>query len=405
MTVSRRTALGLFGGALCAPGLAFGRRGTVSGKDFTGENPLGVPRAEFRAAQDGMDLIYQRRYKESLQVFEVAGVDFPDSPLGPAGRAVVWQAVMYENYNFDHDRAYRGEYADGMERVRRGRRDSSRKAWNEFLEAVLLGMDAMFDIRHGEFLGAFNKAWEAMERVKSVQRLAPDFHDVQLALGMYNYWRTAITESVDGLPTFGDKRDEGLAQMIIARDQGWLAKAPASLVLTYSYLEKKDYKLAIAEAESVRADYPTNVLVETTLGRVYRKAKRYPDSLAAFDRVLALDPRSARVWFHIGETHYSAKNNNDGARDAYDKYLATGPADEYRAHTYYRLGMLEKRARKYDEAIAWFQQAIDTFPKFKKSKKRLEETLIEKTRKDSRTPEGPRKGGGSGGKVRQRVDG
>ena len=399
MKITRRAALGWFGGSLLLPSWAFGRSNDVSGKAFTGENPLGVSRAEFRAAQDGMDLIYQRRYKESLQVFEEAGVDFPDSPLGPVGRAIVWQAVMYENYNFDQERAYRGEYADGMDRLRRSRRDSSRKAWNEFLEAVLLGLDAMFDIRHNEYLGAFNKAWDAMELIKSVQRLAPAFHDVQLALGMYNYWRTAISETVDGLPSFGDHRDEGLAQMVEARNKGLLARAPASLVLTYSYLEKRDYKAAIAEAERVQGEYPTNVLIEMTLGRVYRKAKRYPESLAAFQRILELDPKSERVWFHIGETHYSAKNNDDAAQKAYARYLSTDPVVEYEAHTYYRLGMLERRARKYDDAIAWFQKSIDVFPKFKKSKKRLEETVAEKARKGADKPAGPRKGG----KARQRV--
>lgn len=401
MTIDRRQAILLLAGASLGPSLAFAGR-TTSGKDFSGENPLGVPRAEFAAAQHGMDLIYQRRYNASLQVFEEAGVDFPDSPLGPVGRAIVWQAKMYEDYNFDHARAYRDEYGDGVLRLRRARRDRSRRAWNEFLEAVLLGLDAMWELRHKQYIDAFTKAWDAMELIKSVQRGAPEFHDVQLALGMYNYWRTAITESQEGLPSFGDHRDEGLAQMIHARDHGLLAVAPSSLVLTYSYLEKKDFKAAIAEAERVRKDYPTNILVEMTLGRVYRKAKQYDQSLAAFDRILKLDPRSKRVWFHIGETHYTAKDNHDGAKEAYEKYLATNPMPEYRAHTYYRLGMLEKRDRNWDGAIAWFEQSIDTYPKFKKAKVRLDETIAAKARKGE-TKATPRKGGSAPGKARARV--
>ncbi len=403
MSISRRSALGLFGGALVLPSWALAGPRTVSGKPFTGENPLGVPRSEFLAAQDGMDLIYQRRYKESLQVFEVAGVDFPDSPLGNVGRAIVWQAIMYENYDFEQERAYRNEYADGMERVKRGRRDTGRKAWNDFLEAVLLGLDAMYDFRHGDHLRAFNKAWDAMELIKSVQRAAPDFHDVKLALGMYDYWRTALSESVDGLPNMGDHRAEGLAQMIEARDQGVLAQAPASLVLAYSYLEKKDYKQAILEAEGVRNLYPSSVLIETTLGRVYLKAKRFDDALASFDRVRGLDPRNKRVLFHVGEAYYSAKTDHQAAWDAYEAYLATGPIDEYRAHTYYRLGMLERRARHYDPAIAWFEKCLELLPKFKKAKKRLEETTEEKARAGAPADDGPRKGGSRGGAMRQRA--
>jgi tetratricopeptide (TPR) repeat protein len=388
MSITRRTALGLFGGALLAPSWAFGD--DVSGKSFSGENPLGVPRPEFRAAQDGLDLIYQRRYKESLQVFEVAGVDFPDSAIGPVGRALVWQAVMYEDYDFDQERAYRGEYADGMDRIKRGRRDTSRKTWNDFLEAVLLGLDAMYDFRHGDVLRAFNKAWDAMELIKTVQRAAPTFYDVKLALGMYDYWRTVFSQSIDGLPNLGDFRAVGLAQMQEAREKGILAQAPAALVLAYSYLEKKDYKAAITEAEGVRDLYPGSVLIETTLGRVYRKADRFDDSLRSFERVLEINPRNKRVWFHIGETHYDAKKDRQAAWDAYEKYLATAPIDEYRAHTYYRFGLLERRARNHDQAIGWFEKCLELLPKFKKAKQRLEETVAEKERKAAPAGKQPR---------------
>ena len=80
---------------MLVPASALAGRRSPSGKNFTGENPIGVSRAQFAATQEGMDLIYQRRYPEALQVFEEAGIDFPDSPLGPIGRSLVWQAIMF----------------------------------------------------------------------------------------------------------------------------------------------------------------------------------------------------------------------------------------------------------------------------------------------------------------------
>lgn len=394
--MKRRTFLAL---SLLLPSVGRAARRDLSGKGFTGENPLGVSRAEFAVAQDGMDLIYQRRYAESLELFEEAGIDFPDSPLGPIGRQINWQAMMYENYDFEFDRAWRSDFADANERLKRSRRQTSQAGWYQFLEAVHLGMDAMYDIRHNDYLSAFNKAWDALELIKKVERLAPEFADVQLALGMYNYWRTAISEQVDALPSFGDHRAEGLAQMREAVDKGLLAPAPARLVLTYSYLEKKDYPAAIAEAEGVRDDYPQNILVLMTLGRIYQQAKRARDALATFERILEIEPRNKRVWFHIGEVHYKGRKNNKGAREAYDRYLRTGPADEYRAHTYYRLGMLSRRGRNYDEAIAWFEKSIEVFPKFKKAKKQLEKAKADKIDKPKRKAKPkesakPRKGDG-----------
>ena len=371
---------------MLVPATSFAGRRSPSGKNFTGENPLGVSRAQFAATQEGMDLIYQRRYPEALQVFEEAGVDFPDSPLGPVGRGLVWQAVMFENYDFSHERAYMTEYGDAKERFKRARRGSGEpKAWLDFLEAVHLGIDAMWDIRHEQYLPAFDKAWDALELVKKVERAEPDFVDVQLATGMYDYWRTAITEQVGTLPSFGDHRAEGLVKMQRAKKDGLLARAPASLVLTYTYLDQRDYDAAIAEAKWAQERYPGNLLNELTLGRVYRRARKWEEGLASFDRVLEIDPNNKRVWFHIGEVHYKSRRNNTAAKEAYEHYLSTKPIPDYEAHTLYRLGMLERRARRYDQAISYLERAVELAPKFKTAIDRLEEVKKEKERRSSKS--------------------
>jgi hypothetical protein len=120
--------------------------------NFTGENPLGVSRAEFAMTQEGMELVYQRRYSEALEVFEECGIDFPDSPVGPVGRSLVWQAMMFENYDFSRERPYLTEYAEAKERLKRARRGRTSKSWLDFLEAVHLGLDAMYDIRKGRHI-------------------------------------------------------------------------------------------------------------------------------------------------------------------------------------------------------------------------------------------------------------
>ncbi len=376
-------ALGL---ALAMPGLAEAKWRNKSGKNFTGENPLGVPRLEFRAAQEGMELIYQRRLGDALSVFEEAGMDFPDSPLGPVGITIVYQAIMFENYDFSLDRPYLQESADAEKRFKRVARSRDKKAWNLFLLAVHQGVGAMYHVRHSDYLSGFNLAWEALENIKKVQRLAPDFHDVQLALGLYNYWRTAYTAQVDFLPTFGDHKAEGLAQMKFARDNGLLAPAPASLALTYSHMDNKDYDKALVEAMWTRERYPTSILNEITLSQVYRRLKRYDDALAVLNAALEMAPEANRLWWQIGETHYKSRRNNEAAKEAFKKYLASGPLPEYTAHAHYRLGLLERRQRHYELSIHHLELAVEAYPKFKSAAKKLEQVRGERDKRaeDSR---------------------
>jgi len=371
------------------------RRQDLSGRGFTGENNIGVHRAEFRAAQEGMELLYQRRYLESLQVFEVAGIDFPDSPLGPVGRALVYQAMMLENYDYSWDRPYTTEYGEAKDRVRGALRSGQNRPWNYFLTAIHLGIEAMYQVRKGEYLSAFNKAWDALEYIKKVERIAPQFADVQLGLGLYNYWRTAITEKASYLPSFGDHRAEGLRQMQLAKDKGLLASAPAAIALSYSYMERRNWSAALAEGVWASGLYPDNIINQMTIGRVYRMKKDWTSALATFERILEIDPKNKRVWFHIGETHYKSRRNNTEARKAYNRYLETQPHAEYLAHTYYRLGLIERRRRHYDAAIDWLTKAVDTWPKFKPALTRLDQVKKEKVRRSSGkapVPARPREG-------------
>jgi tetratricopeptide (TPR) repeat protein len=369
---------------LAVPAIASAGPRLYSGRDFTGENPLGVDRALFARTQDALELMYQCRYDESLQAFERIGLDYPESPVMNVGRAVVYQARMFENFDYDYDRQYKLEYAEG-EKVFRGLgRRPPNQAWISFLHAVHIGVDAMYLVRHREYVAGLNKAWDALEKIKKVQQLAPEFKDVQLALGLYNFWRTAITEQTDYLPKFGDHKAEGLAQIIEARDEGFLAPGPAGLALAYSYMEGKDWTEATEAIEWVRARYPKNVMSEMTAGRIHRLARRYDEAEEVLMGITEFAPQNDRVWFHIGETRYRSRKKNRAAYQAYERYLETSPIAEYKAHTYYRMGLVQRRLRKYDESIALLQKAVDTNPKFKNAAKRLAQVKEEKLKRIKR---------------------
>ena len=98
--------------ALVVPSVASAGTRLYSGREFTGKNPLGVDRDLFARTQDGLELLYLRRYDESLQVFERIGVDYPESPVRHVGRAVVYQARMFENMDYANERQYLQEHAE-----------------------------------------------------------------------------------------------------------------------------------------------------------------------------------------------------------------------------------------------------------------------------------------------------
>ena len=365
----RHTAFLALCAAILMPGFAMARP--------SGENPLGVPRAEFRAAQEGLDLIYNRQYREALQHFERVGVDFPDSVLGPVGREIAHQASMYERQDYGAERAYLSDAGDAEALFRRGRRQPDRAAWNAFLRGVHDGLGAMYSIRKGDTLAAVNRAWDALESMKKVERMAPDFHDVKLASGMYDYWLTVYSERIDALPSLGDKREAGLSQMLEARDRGLLAPAPASLVLTYSYLEKGDVDAALKEAKWNEERYPNNLLNLMVLARVQRKKNLNAEALATYERAVQIAPEVPSAWYGLARQLERDRSSLKRARGVYEAYVELATTAKAKADGWYRIGMVERKLRRYESSKFAFQTAGQLNPLMTKATSRMAQVTRE----------------------------
>ena len=345
---------------------------SASARDFTGENSLGVETDLMQRTQNGLDMIYRRDYRAALGHFREVSELYPDSPIGPFGRSVIFQAMMLENFDYEYRDTYRVEADKAMERVEKALKSSEQKGWNLFIYAGVVGLDGLDRVREGDYLTAFNKGWDAIESMKKASRAEPTFADPDLGIGIYNYWRTAITDRVDFLPRFGDHRAEGIAQMERSRDEGMLVWAGASFALAYTYMEERDYDKATAECLKLQAEYPNSIINNMLLGRIYTKSKDYDAAIATFEKILVTDEHNRRVLWHLGDTYYKTRRHDEDAKRYFERYLEVSIPDNYRCHTQYRLGQIAQRHKDYDEAIRRYELAIQADPKYQPAQSRLE---------------------------------
>ena len=72
----------------------------------------------------------------------------------------------------------------------------------------VLGIDAIHSMRRGNYLTSLNRALEAMKAIDRAKQLAPEFPDLKLENGLYNYWRTVITlgQGTPGLRRLSEAR-------------------------------------------------------------------------------------------------------------------------------------------------------------------------------------------------------
>lgn len=352
---------------LAAPG-AFAR-------EFTGENDLGVEPDLMRQVQQGLELIYQRQYDGAHAQFDTVKNLYPDSPAGPFGASLVSLSIMLENNDDELREEYVTQSELALELAELSLKTGQNKGWHTFLYACIVGIDGLDRAQQGDVLGALNKGWEAIESMKKAKGLEPTLADADLGIGIYNYWRTVVTEDVDFLPQFGDRRDEGLAQMQRARDEGVLVWVGGSLALAFAHKEARDYDKAIDECLALQAEYPDNVINNTLLGYLYAKNRDYDEAMLAYQRVREVDPNNRIVLWHIGELYYRTEVNDDLARVYFTKYLQLRIPTKFRSQTHDRLGEIAQRQEFHAEAIHQFEAAKKVNPSNKRARKHLKAAL------------------------------
>jgi tetratricopeptide (TPR) repeat protein len=303
--------------------------------------------------------VYLRDYDGSRKHFFKLDNQFPGTGIKPVTDVVIWQAIMLENWDFRYDAEYRAANSEAQTALTRALAVPGNEGWEHFLMAGTLGIEAIHVVRLEKYLSALQIALDAMTHAGQAREAAPEFTDLLLADGMYNYWRTVVTENSKVLPQFADKRVEGIEQMKVVEREGIFLTAPARLSLSFSYVEEHDDRSALAELLENKRLYPDNIINLLVLGQVLSSMRRFDDALATYDHIRAVDPTNQRALYWKGVTLLNAGRSAE-ALEPLTQYLASDYLETWhRSWTHYRLGQVHYRQKRYAEAEASYRAAIE----------------------------------------------
>lgn len=322
------------------------------------KDELGMDPAFAQGIRDGLELLYLRRYDNARDHFLDFDEKHPGSGLAPVCDVLVWQALMMENFDFKYDKQYWTSAKNARKQLGAALKEPGNEGWEHFVFGSMVGVEAIHQARQGKYLGALQLGFEAMDHVESSRKAAPNFTDMAIADGMYNFWRTVITEWSSMLPDFGDHKAEGIAQMKKVEKDGLFLAAPATLSLAFSYIEENDRENAKIAVDRVRASYPDNVINNLVAGSVYFSLKKYETATQIFDEVLEDAPTNARARYWRGVT-VQRRGMLDEALADFQLYLKSDyMEDEQKSMTHYRIAQVYQRKKEYDLAEQWLKSSI-----------------------------------------------
>jgi tetratricopeptide (TPR) repeat protein len=342
---------------------------------YTASKALDISPEYVHRTQEGINLVYLRKYKEARKHFEKLDEDIPGTAISAVVDTLVWQALMIENFDFRYEKQYFVSNQQAVSELKSAIKANKHRGWSHFLMAAMTGVEAIHLVRRSKYVQALSKAFSATDHAQSAKEHAPDFVDLGLAEGMYNYWRTVITMSSSVLPDFGDQRSLGIEQLQKVEQEGFFLRPAATLALTFSWLEERKSDKAIAACEKNRRLFPDNVINNLLTGQAYIQARKYPKAIDVFDHLIKVDPKNNRVHYYRGLTLLKS-GKLDPAISAFKRYLQSDHLEEYQlAYAHYRLGQAFYRQKKYGQAELHYKASIKVngFKAAKRSLSRMKE--------------------------------
>ncbi|HEX5033652.1 MAG TPA: hypothetical protein VFW62_04175, partial [bacterium] len=95
--------------------------------------PQGATEEILNQAQQGQSLIFNRRYPEAKALFTQLAQQHPDSALGSFGLMALYNAQMFENFDFSLDSTFEEEQKRNKIVVDKIAKDENSSAWENFL--------------------------------------------------------------------------------------------------------------------------------------------------------------------------------------------------------------------------------------------------------------------------------
>ena len=324
---------------------------------YIGSEILGLDPQYVFEVQRGLEKLYLREYTGARDHFEAVDAAFPGTGVAAVNDILVWQALMLENFDFKFDKQYWVSSSRAREELDAALKAEGGDAWEHLLFCGVAGIESIHTMRQTQYTQALSLAFDAMGHLQEARESAPDFPDLLLADGMYNYWRTAVTMSSKVLPDFGDHRAEGIEQMKQVEASAIFLSAPTTLAMAFTWLEEGDLKQAMGSCQKNRRAYPNNIVNNLVTGTTYVSMRDPAKALEMFDKVLAVDPKNKRVRYWKGVALLKSDKAAEAEKE-FRTYLDFDYMEKYqRAAAELRLGQALQKQKKFGEAYAMYQQA------------------------------------------------
>jgi len=233
---------------------------------------------------EGYEALYNLDYETARNRFQKMVELAPDNPAGPQCMASsLWLQQLNQSWELKSTLYSTGAYTEGKAQVDRKQADEFRK-WvrraKQLAQARLRkdphDVEALYFLGASEgveaswaagverkFMAAFRAGTDSVDHHREVLKVAPNFHDAELTIGLMNYIVGSLplpTKMLVATMGVRGSRKRGLEMLERVATEGKWARDVARVLLVDLYKRERRFEDAAQMARDLAAKYPRNYL-------------------------------------------------------------------------------------------------------------------------------------------------
>jgi hypothetical protein len=324
---------------------------------------------------EGINHLYDLEFDEAERRFSKVVSERPEHPAGYFYLAMVtWSRLAVGFWTEQNLQEYVARIDRTISVARKGIEKNEKDSRSYFYLGGALGFKGRFELMQQKWFSSYNLAYDAIQALKTCQKLDPDNKDVLLGLGIYDYYTARLSGVLKFLTYLflhkGDK-EEGLRKLHEAADQAVYSgpEAKSMLIHIYLYLEE-DYFKALPLIQDLRTKFKKNMRYPFFEGVVYirkghdAKYREMVDLLRTESR-----KKTARgdriIWenqaLYLEATYHLFRDQTQQARDKLDAILSQKEPNsdpDMIAWPILKKGMSYDLEGKREKALEYYYQVV-----------------------------------------------
>ncbi|MCW8848860.1 MAG: hypothetical protein OQJ81_02685 [Melioribacteraceae bacterium] len=246
----------------------------------------------------GIESILLQNYVEADESFILLDKKYNDLPLGN-----IYLAAVEIAKSVDYSEELNEAYIDSLLDLAKDKTEilldkDSDNLWYNYYDALIYGYKAYYYSISGNLISAFADGILSLRSFQKCLEIDNNFYEAYIAIGAYNYWKSAQSEAFLWLPFVEDNREKGIEYLEKALKADSYNKHLAEYSLVWIYIDYEEPEKAVQLATNSINEYKNSRFFMWGLARAYTDIDKQKAILVYSDLLKSVETIKERNMFN-----------------------------------------------------------------------------------------------------------